>query len=389
MSRRLQIMLEPRVLRWARERARLDPEQLAQKMKVKPERVLEWERSGRISVAQVDRLAFYSRTPLGYLYLTEPLDDQLPIPDFRTKSDTVSPRPSPELLDTVYAMQRRQSWMRQETIMQGGESLSFVGAYNGEIDPCRAVCTLLSALQLEPNWASKELSWLSALNLLRERADRTGVLVVFNSVFENNTHRKLDRDEFQGFALADDYAPLVFVNGADLKASQMFTLAYELAHLLVGESGVSGFRTLQPPDDPTEQLCDRIAAEFLAPEEELRSYWPEARRTDSPYQAIARRFNVSSLIAARRALDLGLVDSNLYLDFYGSFRDITRREGHKGGPVGGNFWLVQKWRLSPRFAEAVARAAKEGRLLYQDAYSLTGLRGNTFEKLPEKMGVVL
>ena len=83
-SRRLQITLEPSVLRWARKRVNLSPEELAKGLKVKPDRVTEWEQSGKISIAQADRLAASTYTPLGYLYLGEPPDDSLPIHDFRT-----------------------------------------------------------------------------------------------------------------------------------------------------------------------------------------------------------------------------------------------------------------------------------------------------------------
>ena len=120
-SRRLQITLQPDVLRWARERAGIDPSELARKLNVSAERVVEWERDGRISVAQADRLAQRTHTALGFLYLTEPPRDRLPIPDFRTRDHL--PPPSSDLLDTVYHMQRRQAWMRDELIEAGVEPL--------------------------------------------------------------------------------------------------------------------------------------------------------------------------------------------------------------------------------------------------------------------------
>ena len=388
MSRRLQITLQPDVLRWARERARFNPDALAHKMQVKLERVLEWEDSGKISVAQADNLAHHTHTPVGFLYLPEPPEDRLPIPDFRTRRDNMPLRPSPDLLETIYLMQRRQAWMREELIEEGSEPHSFVGAYKERTEPQQVADAMRAALQLERNWASRQSTWTDALSHLREQADCTGVLVVFTGIVGNSTHRKLNTDEFQGFALVDDFAPLVFVNSADYQVAQMFTLAHELAHLFVGETGLTSFNNHQPPDNATEQFCDRAAAEFLVPEVELRDFWPTAENANDQYQAVARRFKVSTLVAARRALDLNLINLTTFLDFYEESKTTVWLR-QRPTSAGGDFWNTQRWRIGPRFGTAVVRAAKEGRLLYQEAYSLTGLNRVTFEKLPEKFGVIV
>ena len=384
-GRRLQITLQPDVLRWARERAKLQPEELAKKMGVKRhERVLKWEDDGTISVAQVDKLAKCTYTPLGFLYSKEPPDERLPIADFRSREGT--PPPSPALLETVYLMQRRQGWMRDELIEDGAEPLDFVGAYGLDSQPRHVASAMREALQLLDGWAQAEGTKSDALRRLRSRFDAAGVLVCFNGVVGNNTHRKLNRNEFQGFALADEYAPLVFVNNADFKAAQIFTLAHELAHLFIAQSGVSTFEALQPVSNETEEFCDKAAAEFLVPEDELRAFWPHTERANDRYQAIASRFKVSAVVAARRALDLKLINTDTFFNFYKENADEwdgnqPREDG------GGNFWNTQKWRIGPRFATAIVRAVKEGRMLYREAYNLTGLRGETFEDMPEKLGV--
>jgi Zn-dependent peptidase ImmA (M78 family) len=209
-------------------------------------------------------------------------------------------------------------------------------------------------------------------------------MVVINGVVGNNTHRKLSDDEFRGFVLSDTYAPLIFVNGVDAKAAQMFTLAHELAHLWLGQAGVFNLEALQPANNAVERFCDKVAAEFLIPTHEFKAAWSEAERAEEPYQFLARQFKVSPLVAARRALDLGLIGKGKFLTFYRAYREDERRKKSKSD--GGNFYATQGVRIGKRFGDAVVRAVKEGRMLYGDAYALTGLRGRSFDKYAESLG---
>ena len=381
-SRRLKITLQPEVLQWARERAGFDHGELAEKLQVKPERVLEWERSGEISMAQVSKLAQRTYTPEGYLFLTELPDDSLPIADFRTVGDQPLRRPSPNLLDTVYQMQRRQNWMREDLLLNEADPLGFVGRFNDNTDIEGVANGIREALRLESDWASHNSNWSAALRHLRSRIEEAGVLVFINGIVGNNTRRPLDPDEFRGFALVDEYAPLIFINNADFTSAQMFTLAHELAHIFVGDEGVSNFEALLPYDHATERFCNSIAAEFLVPRTDLEGLWETIGKDEEPYRKIAREFKVSVIVAARRALDLNLVDQAAYFDFYDDYLadERRRKENIKGG---GDFWNNQNVRLGRRFSAAVTRAVKEGRLLYREAYSLTGLNGRTFDRFAD------
>ncbi len=384
------ITLQPAVLRWARERAGFNHDQLATRLKLQNQEVMEWECSGRINFNKVDDLAKHTYTPVGYLYLAEPPDDNLPIADFRTRAGVSPQRPSPNLLDTVYQMQLRQAWMREEMIAQEDPSLKFVGAFTLDSHPAQVAAAMDEALQLSEGWAAEEGSWTNALRTLRDRIESAGVLVAFNGVVGNNTHRKLDIEEFQGFALVDEYAPFIFVNNADYKTAQIFTLAHELSHILVGESGLSKFEDLGPSDHATEEICNRIAAEFLVPREDLHKRWNTASQSVDPYQDLAKHFKVSTVVAARRALDSGLTTREMFFKYYHENKARnwggTQSKDKRGG---GDFWNNQLWRVGARFGSAVSRAVKEGRLPYTDAYSLTGLKGDTFSSMPEKMGFPL
>jgi len=176
----------------------------------------------------------------------------------------------------------------------------------------------------------------------------------------------------------DEYAPLVFVNGADSKAAQMFTLAHELAHVWFGKSAAFDLRQLQPAVNVTEQACNGVAAELLVPESHLRSSWSALDDGPHRYQKVAREFKVSELVAARRALDLKMIGKEEFLRFYSQYLQRERRK--ESAQKGGNFYATQNLRIGRRFAEAVARAVAEGELLYQQAYQLTGLHGTAFER---------
>ena len=376
------VNVNKKVLRWAVSRSGQELDDLEQKFP----RIHQWaDEESQPTLRQLELLAKATLTPLGFFFLAEPPEERLPIPHFRTIHDDTPAKPSPDLLETIQIMQRRQAWMRDFLIEQGQKQLPFVGSSRRKEEPRLVVQHILETLGLDVAWAAAERTWTDALHTMRQAIEDAGILVVVNGIIGNNTHRKLDPNEFRGFVLVDGYAPLVFVNGADGKAAQMFTLAHELAHVFYGSSAAFDLREMQPADDPMEQTCNRVAAEFLVPQRELRQIWPSVREDSEPFQTIARRFKVSALVAGRRALDTNLIDREAFLDFYRAYQSDERRAVADRSP-GGDFYVNQNLRVGQRFASAVIRAVKEGKLLYSEAYRLTGLYGKTFDHYAASLG---
>jgi Zn-dependent peptidase ImmA (M78 family) len=370
------VAIKKEVLHWAIDRSGRTLADLQSRFP----KIEEWSEGETMpTLRQLELLAKTTSTPLGYLFLDKPPKERMPIPHFRTGEGESRSRPSPDLLETIQIMQRRQAWMRDYMIDQGQDQISFIRSARVNQRPQSVAQRIRDTLGFDESWAAQCRTWTEALRTLRETMEhKTGIMVVVNSVVGNNTHRKLNVDEFRGFVLVDSYAPLVFVNGADGKAAQMFTLAHELAHLVFGSSAAFDLRNLQPADNTTEQACNRVAAEFLVSEHELRRVWPSVRRDEEPFQKIARQFKVSALVAARRALDLELINRVTFLEFYDDYLVDERRTATRRAD-GGDFYLTQNLRVGRRFANAVIRATREGKLLYSDAYSLTSLYGKTFE----------
>src|SRR6266851_9887673 len=369
------------VLRWALERSGKH----ASAFRGKFPKLQEWlEGQSQPTLRQLEAFARTTQTPFGYLFLAQPPEERLPIPHFRTLSERHPHRPSPNLLETVQSMERRQAWVRDYLIGEGQEPLRFVHSVKLSDEPHYIAGEMRGVLSLAPAWAAEQATWTDALRVLQRRIETARILVVVNGIVGNNSHRKLDPSEFRGFVLVDEYAPLVFVNGADAKAAQMFTLAHELAHLWFGSSAAFDLRDLQPANDETERACNRVAAEFLVPAQELQDFWTSITQSSDPFQALARRFKVSELVAARRALDLALISQADFRDFYQAYLRNERRRVIKG-QSGGDFYANQNYRIGRRFAETVFRATREGKLLYREAYQLTGLHGKAFERYADSV----
>ena len=374
--------MKPAVVRWARERSGKDMSDLAKRFPKLPQ----WEGGeAQPTFKQLERFAKATLTPFGALFLEEPPDDKLPVADFRTLKGQQPARPSAALMTTVQQMQRRQEWMREYLIEAGEEPLAFVRTVTLASSRVDAANNIRRTLGVDDGWASTHSTWSAALVGLRRAVEEIGVLVVVNGVVENNTRQKLDPEEFRGFVLCDDYAPLIFINGADFTSAQMFTLAHELAHLWLGTGGVFNLVDLQPYDDDVERFCNEVAAEVLIPGDELDGCWPSVAKSAEPFQALARRFKVSPLVAARRVLDRKLMARDDFYEFLGRYAADERQRSAQQSS-GGNFYNAQRGRVGRRFGSAVIRAAREGRLLYRDAYRLTGLHGRSFDQFAQTLG---
>lgn len=379
----VRVSVRPALLDWARERSSLEHAVLTKRFP----KFEEWRRGERQpTLKQLEAFAKATRTPLGFLLLLEPPVEALPIPDFRTVAGTDVSHPSPDLLDTLYLCQQRQDWYRDFVRGTGEPPRSFVGSARLGDDVPSTAASIREALNLDLDERRKLPTWTEALRRFIGQADALGVLVMVSGVVGSNNHRKLDPREFRGFALADELAPLVFINGADTKAAQMFTLAHELAHVWLGASGVSDAEAVGAPDDRTERWCNMVAAEVLAPLEQVRVAFDPDAGLHEQMQQLARAFKVSSLVALRRIYDAGGVSRRMYWQAYGD--ELARLLDQKRGS-GGDFYLTLGARASRTFARALVVSVFEGRTPFTEAFRLLGLRKmETFHELGHQLGVL-
>ena len=306
----MRVRVRPELLRWARERAGFSAEALTRRIPQLPA----WERGEVLpTLKQVEKFAKVTYAPVGYLLLSEPPVETVPIPDFRTPATVRVNRPSPDLLDTVYICQQRQEWYRDFARAEGEDRLHFVGSAELTSSVTDIAARMRAALGFDVEERRRIPTWTDALRRFIDQADLLGVLVMISGVVGSNNRRRLDPNEFRGFALSDDLAPVVFINGADTKAAQMFTLAHELAHIWLGQSALSDVDPGAAPSHRVEIWCNQVATEFLVPMDDLRTEYRRQSPLDDECARLARCFKVSTLVILRRLHEADIISRDSHV----------------------------------------------------------------------------
>lgn len=372
--------INPEMLRWARGRVGFDIGRAAAAAGVKPEQLERWEMGeDQPTFRQAQSIAQALHAPFGFFFLPEaPAEDPL-LPDLRTVGGRPVGKPSVDLLETVKQALQRQAWFLEFQQEQGLTPLPFVGKFNLDASPKEVAADIRAVLGVDVEQGQNQ--WDQYQRALIRGAENAGVLVMRSGIVSNNTRRKLDVSEFRGFAISHPLAPVVFINAADAATARLFTLLHELAHIWFGSSGISNSESGNTRQE--EVACNAVAGEFLAPAEVFRALWANGQ-ADLPTRLaeLARRFHVSQLVIARRALDLGLLDRNTYNDFYLAELERFRQAESKGG----SFYRNAVSKNSERFARAVIAEALSGRLLLRDAGKLLGVQPAKIRQFAEQLG---
>ena len=371
--------IQPGIIRWAVRRSGLSEEKLRSWQNGI---IFQWENGEKQpTLPQLTNFANKVHVPLGYLFLKTPPEEKIPVPDYRTFDDNRPRHLSPDLIDTLYDVQRRQNWMRDYLIEVGAEKLPFVGSLTKKHTVETAANKIRTDLGLKSNWALLQKGQNKAWQYLRNTVDDAGIMISISGVVGSNTHRSLDPDEFCGFTLLDDYVPALFVNNNIAKSSQMFTIAHELAHIWTGKEGVFNLPDFHSGSRKDEELCNKIAAEFLVPEKLFRDKWGKKGDDHPTFGSLASLFKVSQLVVARRAYDLNLISSD---EFFSFWKDLKRNWDENNDKIpdrepGGTSYRNYRVRLGKKFSEAIISATRSGSLSYGEAFRLTGLKGSTFD----------
>lgn len=367
------------VLAWALQRADRSYEEAVEKFP----KLGDWLSGEAMPrLRELEKFASFTHVSLGALVMPEPPDEALPIADMRTRESMVIERPSGNLLDTIDRYQQFQDWYHDYAREQGAQKLPFLGSVSTQDNPHMVAHRVRELLLLDRVNATSPDQWRR--DIVKALED-VGVLVMMSGIVGNNTHRPLSTDEFRGFSLYDDLAPLIFVNLAgESYGAQNFTLVHEFAHLLAGHSALSGGDHLLGGTSE-EAWCNRVAALALLPDDALAAF--DAAQSLQDYRVAARRFGVSAEVALHRLYGARRIDEERYGALLEAVRaDYGSEKRHTGG---GNYYNTLTTRLGRPLATAIVTSTLEGRMGFTEGFRMIGShKREVFDELARRLQVV-
>lgn len=382
--------INPNVLKWARESARMSKETAANKVAVSIDKLKEWEEGiSQPTIKQAQTLAKAYKRPFALFFLPEIPRDFQPLQDFR-KSDSKGLTTSSIFI--IREIQQKQAWISDVYNESNEEKLSFVGRYSIKDNPQVVAKDILTTLKINPKAYKTEnpiKEWIDA-------AETNGIFVSRTSFI--HSRMKLDSEELQGFAIADPYAPFVFVNSDDWNAPQLFTLVHELTHIWIEETGISN--GIEPEIEnrdkfsPIELFCNEVAANALIPREVILSIGRSVFSNSQDVFNAAKALGVSSFAFLVRALNLNLISPTMYQNLkkqadidYQAFlkkedeKKAAQKLKQKENPGGPNPYLLRLNKNSRLFTQVVLDLLQSGFVQPTQASLLLGTSVNNFHKL--------
>lgn len=324
------------------------------------------------------------RIPLGFLFLNDPPNEQLPLMNFRTIDSTEFTGPSRELIDTVHDMELIQDWMSNYLRREGYEPWD---RYSMRVfDKLRLAKAVRDKLAISDDWYRNSTDAGTSFKYLRKKMEEMQILVMQNGVVGANTHRALNLQEFRAFTLMDKYAPLIFINGTDSINGKLFSLLHEFVHVVLGKNSLFNDFGNNFYISKLEIICNAVAAEVLAPDKEFIVEWNK-RAGDKETEIIrglARIFNCGEMVIARKALDNHKISSDFYAKFSGMVKAVFIKQKEKKSK-GGDYYRTVETRLDKRFLRLIANDVKAGHTRPMDAYRLTNTTIKTFDAVMQKV----
>lgn len=376
--------VNPEILVWARERSGYSIEDLAKSLRKDPQEVERWETGESApSYTILDQLAYrYFRVPLAVFFFPKPPQIESPRGKFRRLPDYELERLSANTLSKIHLAQSFQSSL-EELLGQNPAELKLWRKVKVDprlIEDAAGYVRNLLRIPLDRQFTFRTVD--QALRAWRHSAETVGVYT-FKDTF---------KDRFiSGFSLFHTEFPVVMLNNSNAFARQLFTLAHELGHILLGLNGISDvsddyFDYMSDDDRDIEVACNRFAAELLVPRhafvDDVTVYRVDGKKALSE---IAAKYSVSREVIARRLLDFDEISESEYARWAGEWnRDYLRKNRDNSS---GDHYRTKLAYLGEGFTRMAFSSYSQGAITKADLAIHLREKARNLDKLASYVGI--
>ena len=389
------VNVNPKILYWARKTSGLEIEEAVKKLSLSKlsyatsaDRLKALESGEEVPTRQLlVKMAKKYRRPLLIFYLAQPPKRGDRGTDFRKLPIDYS-----EINDALMDALLRDINVRQsllKSVLEDEEEfkpLKFVGSISLNTKPKDATDSIRKILDINIEDFRAQDSAEEAFNFLRAKAETAGIFVLLIKNL-GSYHTNIGLNIFRGYALADEIAPFVIINKNDSYGAWSFTLIHELAHIWLGETGISGGQS----DMKIEKFCNEIAGNFLLPEGELSEIIIDSSMKFDLLADLISRFshdrNVSSTMVTYKLYRAGQLGfelwqklSKFYHEKWIEGRNKLRKKGRErnGGP---NYYVVHRHSIGTTLINLVRGCMNEGLLTTSKAGKVLGVKAKKVQNL--------
>jgi len=370
------------VLRWARETSGLNQAEAAKRLAIGAARGLEPQERLQLlengqnepSLALIRKMAKHYRRPLISFYLSKPPERGERGQDFRTLPDAEERATGPLVDALIRDLKARQDMVRSLLLDDDGRDLAFIGSRKRNDGVLAIVKAISATLGFRLEEFRRQKSEEEAFGYLRRLAEAQGIFVVLAGNLGSH-HTAIDVNVFRGFALADGIAPFVVINDQDAKSAWSFTLIHELAHLWLGQTGISGARL----ESAIEKFCSDVASKLLLPD--IGDFSPGKPDTlVSQIEEFARARRISASMVTYRLFMADTISEKQWRQISAIFRErwltgnAARKAKAKLSDGGPNYYVVRRHRVGNALLSLISRSLSEGTITPTKAGKVLGVK---------------
>jgi len=351
-----EIKLSAEVLRALRETSGYSIEEIAKKLKMNLEKVIEVEEGkSNFTLTQIKKLADIYKRPLA-AFFSDSVPELPKLVDYRINREK-------RLMPQIYLAERKAHYL-SEKIKELSEKRSQIPSFSEELSASELAREFKKYLNVEIIKFQKPEEILARYKKVLE--DTLNILII---------EYPLKVDDVRAFTIYSDIHVIV-LNEDDKQSIKLFSLFHEICHILKKTAGICSLEIEQNNPDE-ENYCNNFAAEFLVPLDDLNIEINKFRQiNDEAIVQLTETYGVSKQVIMIRLLWLGYIKREMYDEFKKKIEEVPKQKKYSRR----NWEKIFSNRVGYLSIQEIKNAYNKGIITFYEASSILGLKTKYAEK---------